>query len=295
MNSNPIFGIHMQLYTTVRNLQKSISQNKQNGQKIAFVPTMGALHAGHLSLVKKAKQHADLVVVSIFINPSQFNNQQDLLKYPRMLEQDANLLEQIDCEILFVPLASEVYPAGLNPELNLELGILDQVLEGEFRPGHFKGMLEVVYRLLDIVQPDILIMGQKDFQQFTLVFHMIRQLKIPVQLIIGETLRESDGLAMSSRNMRLSAEMRKIVPIIYQVLLELKNQLYISEIDDLLSRELEKLNASGLITDYLRIVDGISLEPVLNPKNHDCIVACVACWAGDVRLIDNLVLKGPLH
>lgn len=295
MNSNPIFGIHMQLYTTVRNLQKPISQNKQNGQKIAFVPTMGALHAGHLSLVKKAKQHADLVVVSIFINPSQFNNQQDLLKYPRMLEQDANLLEQIDCEILFVPLASEVYPAGLNPELNLELGILDQVLEGEFRPGHFKGMLEVVYRLLDIVQPDILIMGQKDFQQFTLVFHMIRQLKIPVQLIIGETLRESDGLAMSSRNMRLSAEMRKIVPIIYQVLLELKNQLYISEIDDLLSRELEKLNASGLITDYLRIVDGISLEPVLNPKNHDCIVACVACWAGDVRLIDNLVLKGPLH
>jgi len=295
MNSNPIFGIHMQLYTTVRNLQKSISQNKQNGQKIAFVPTMGALHAGHLSLVKKAKQHADLVVVSIFINPSQFNNQQDLLKYPRMLEQDAYLLEQIDCEILFVPLASEVYPAGLNPELKLELGILDQVLEGEFRPGHFKGMLEVVYRLLDIVQPDILIMGQKDFQQFTLVFHMIRQLKIPVQLIIGETLRESDGLAMSSRNMRLSAEMRKIVPIIYQVLLELKNQLYISEIDDLLSRELEKLNASGLITDYLRIVDGISLEPVLNPKNHDCIVACVACWAGDVRLIDNLVLKGPLH
>ncbi|HRG69480.1 MAG TPA: pantoate--beta-alanine ligase [Saprospiraceae bacterium] len=295
MNSNPIFGIHMQLYTTVRNLQKSISQNKQNGQKIAFVPTMGALHAGHLSLVKKAKQHADLVVVSIFINPSQFNNQQDLLKYPRMLEQDAYLLEQIDCEILFVPLASEVYPAGLNPELKLELGILDQVLEGEFRPGHFKGMLEVVYRLLDIVQPDILIMGQKDFQQFTLVFNMIRQLKIPVQLIIGETLRESDGLAMSSRNMRLSAEMRKIVPIIYQVLLELKNQLYISEIDDLLSRELEKLNASGLITDYLRIVDGISLEPVLNPKNHDCIVACVACWAGDVRLIDNLVLKGPLH
>ncbi|MBL7820484.1 MAG: pantoate--beta-alanine ligase [Saprospiraceae bacterium] len=285
----------MQLYTTVRNLQKSISQNKQNGQKIAFVPTMGALHAGHLSLVKKAKQHADLVVVSIFINPSQFNNQQDLLKYPRMLEQDAYLLEQIDCEILFVPLASEVYPAGLNPELKLELGILDQVLEGEFRPGHFKGMLEVVYRLLDIVQPDILIMGQKDFQQFTLVFNMIRQLKIPVQLIIGETLRESDGLAMSSRNMRLSAEMRKIVPIIYQVLLELKNQLYISEIDDLLSRELEKLNASGLITDYLRIVDGISLEPVLNPKNHDCIVACVACWAGDVRLIDNLVLKGPLH
>ena len=295
MNSNPIFGIHMQLYTTVRNLQKSISQNKQNGQKIAFVPTMGALHAGHLSLVKKAKQHADLVVVSIFINPSQFNNQQDLLKYPRMLEQDAYLLEQIDCEILFVPLASEVYPAGLNPELKLELGILDQVLEGEFRPGHFKGMLEVVYRLLDIVQPDILIMGQKDFQQFTLVFNMIRQLKIPVQLIIGETLRESDGLAMSSRNMRLSAEMRKIVPIIYQVLLELKNQLYISEIDDLLSRELEKLNASGLITDYLRIVDGISLEPVLNPKNHDCIVACVACCAGDVRLIDNLVLKGPLH
>ena len=215
----------MQLFTTVRNLQDSISQSKLNGKKIAFVPTMGALHAGHLSLVQKAKEHADTVVVSIFINPSQFNNQLDLIKYPRMLEQDANLLEAVDCDVLFVPIVSEVYPPGLNPAITIELGILDEVLEGEFRPGHFKGMLEVVYRLLDIVKPDVLVMGQKDFQQFTLVYHMIEQLKIPVKLIVGETLRELDGLAMSSRNLRLSERMRKITPIIYTILQELKQQL----------------------------------------------------------------------
>jgi len=283
----------MQLFTTVRNLQDSISQSKHHGKKIAFVPTMGALHAGHLSLVQKAKEHADTVVVSIFINPSQFNNQQDLIKYPRMLEQDANLLEAVHCDVLFVPIVSEVYPAGLNPAITIELGILDEVLEGEFRPGHFKGMLEVVYRLLDIVQPDVLVMGQKDFQQFTLVYHMIEQLKIPVKLIVGETLRELDGLAMSSRNLRLSEHMRKIAPIIYTVLQELKQQLYIKDLDHLLALEMEKLTNAGLRMEYLRIVDGISLQNVKNPEKHAYIVACVACWAEDVRLIDNLVLKGP--
>lgn len=283
----------MQLFTTVRNLQDSISQSKHNGKKIAFVPTMGALHAGHLSLVQKAKEHADTVVVSIFINPSQFNNQQDLIKYPRMLEQDANLLEAIHCDVLFVPIVSEVYPPGLNPAITIELGILDEVLEGEFRPGHFKGMLEVVYRLLDIVKPDVLVMGQKDFQQFTLVYHMIEQLKLPVKLIVGETLREPDGLAMSSRNLRLSESMRKIAPIIYTVLQELKQQLYIKDLDHLLAQEIEKLTNAGLRMEYLRIVDGISLQNVKNPEKHAYIVACVACWAEDVRLIDNLVLKGP--
>lgn len=283
----------MQLFTTVRNLQDSISQSKHNGKKIAFVPTMGALHAGHLSLVQKAKEHADTVVVSIFINPSQFNNQQDLIKYPRMLEQDAYLLEAIHCDVLFVPIVSEVYPHGLNPAITIELGILDEVLEGEFRPGHFKGMLEVVYRLLDIVKPDVLVMGQKDFQQFTLVYHMIEQLKLPVKLIVGETLREPDGLAMSSRNLRLSESMRKIAPIIYTVLQELKQQLYIMDLDHLLAQEIEKLTNAGLRMEYLRIVDGISLQNVKNPEKHAYIVACVACWAEDVRLIDNLVLKGP--
>lgn len=295
LNSNPIFGILMQLFTTVRNLQDSITHGKRSGKKIAFVPTMGALHAGHLSLVTKAKEHADVVVVSIFVNPSQFNSQQDLVKYPRMLEQDANLLEGIHCDVLFVPIVSEVYPPGLNPTVKIELGILDEVLEGEFRPGHFKGMLEVVYRLLDIVKPDVLVMGQKDFQQFTLVYHMIDQLKIPVKLIVGDTLREEDGLAMSSRNLRLSASMREIVPIIYTVLKELKEELYIKELNHLLAQEIEKLTNAGLRMEYLRIVDGISLENVIDPKNHDYIVACIACWAEDVRLIDNLVLKGPSH
>lgn len=253
---------------------------------------MGALHEGHISLITLAKKEADLVVCSIFVNPSQFNNSEDLLKYPRTLEKDTALLNASGCDVLFIPSVEEIYPAGLDVKVQLDLGNLDKVMEGVFRPGHFKGMLEVVKRLLDIVSPDLLIMGQKDFQQFTLVQHMIQQLKIPVKLKIGQTLRESDGLAMSSRNVRLTPEWREKVPIIYKSLLFIQSKIGKLNISEILMESANLLQQKGLKVEYLEIVDGKTLISVKNPDNHRFIIACIAIWAGEIRLIDNILLKG---
>ncbi|MDQ3140829.1 MAG: pantoate--beta-alanine ligase, partial [Bacteroidota bacterium] len=215
----------MRLYKTVRGLQNYLDKVKLTGQTVSFVPTMGALHEGHLSLIRIANQQAEISVASIFINPSQFNNIKDLQKYPRTINQDMELLSLAGCKVLFLPTIKEVYPKGLDTGLDLDARHLENRMEGVFRPGHFKGMLQVVKRLLDIVKADILIMGQKDFQQFSLVAFMIKELGLKVKLIIAPTIREIDGLAMSSRNLRLSPSMRKIVPVIYQCLLEAKANL----------------------------------------------------------------------
>ncbi|MBK7468615.1 MAG: pantoate--beta-alanine ligase [Saprospiraceae bacterium] len=215
----------MQTINTVLELQQTILNLKKQGKKISFIPTMGALHKGHTSLIKIGKKHADITIASIFINPTQFNNPDDLKKYPRMLDNDKLLLEKKSCDILFTPSIEEIYPKNLETKVNIDLNELEKPMEGEFRPGHFEGMMQVVKRLLDIVMPDYLIMGQKDFQQFTIVAYMIKVLKIPVELIVAPTLREKDGLAMSSRNMRLSPKMRAISPIIYQELVKAKEDL----------------------------------------------------------------------
>ncbi len=284
----------MQLFTLARTLDEFIQAEKSKGTKIGFVPTMGALHEGHLSLIRLAQSKADVVLCSIFVNPKQFNNQDDLIKYPRMFDRDAWLLEKEGCEVLFVPPYEEVYPEGLQTELMLDLGILDQVMEGEFRPGHFKGMLQVVKRLLDLTSADILVMGQKDFQQFTLVHHMIRQLGIPCKLVIGETSREADGLAMSSRNLRLTRDFRQKAALIYEVLQLLKKEIGHGTVANLELDAARKLDSAGFRTEYVRIVDGLTLEPVILAERHEYIVACIATWAGEVRLIDNLILKGGL-
>ncbi len=285
----------MQLYSQVTNLQAALQKEKKSGHKIAFIPTMGALHEGHLSLIALGKEHAHLSVCSIFVNPTQFNNAMDLQKYPRTMEQDTRLLEASGCDFLFAPSNDVIYPAGLDTEVHLDLGNLDLVMEGHFRPGHFKGMLQVVKRLLDIVHPDYLIMGQKDFQQFTLVAFMIRQLQLRVKLIVGPTLRERDGLAMSSRNQRLNAEERRKAVAIYQCLLKLKNKLSNTNSVVLEQNAMKYLEEAGLKPEYVEIVDGNSLQKVINPEKHDYIVACIAAWSGEVRLIDNLILKGGLN
>ncbi len=285
----------MKSYKTILGLQKSIDKAKKSGHKIAFIPTMGALHSGHLSLVKVAQNYADTIIVSIFVNPSQFNNLEDLKKYPKTLSADKQMLQSIGCDLLFVPEVNEIYPKQWHSELNIDLEDKDKVMEGEFRPGHFKGMLEVVKRLLDITEPDILVMGQKDFQQFSLVAHMIKVLKLPLKLIIGPTLREIDGLAMSSRNVRLTPEMRHIAPAIYKTLNKAKTMVGLESIDHIVTTCKVELDKLGLQTEYLEIVDGNTLKPIENPANHDYIVACVATWAGKVRLIDNLILKGELQ
>lgn len=284
----------MRLFTLENTLRKHLSHIRAEGKKIAFVPTMGALHAGHLSLINLAGQYADIKLCSIFINPSQFNNKLDLTTYPRMFDLDCHLLEKTACDIVFAPTVEVVYPDGLDFSLQLDLGILDKVMEGEFRPGHFKGMLEVVKRLLDLTQPDYLIMGQKDFQQFTLVGHMIRKLKIPTKLIIGPTLREPDGLAMSSRNLRLNPEIRTKVAVIFEQLNYLKQHLIKIPPGPLIENAIKAIENSGLRCEYLRMVDAITLENVTDPENHTTIAACAAVWAEEVRLIDNILLKGAL-
>jgi pantoate--beta-alanine ligase len=280
--------IAMFVFKTRSDLQAYLQSRREQGSEIGFTPTMGALHEGHLSLIQLSKRENDCSVCSIFVNPTQFNDPKDLEKYPRTPGKDLALLDSVGTDVVFMPLVEEIYPPDLDTSLHLELGQLDQVLEGEFRPGHFKGMAQVVKRLLDLVGPDSLYMGQKDFQQITIVGAMIRQLNLPVRLVRGDTLREADGLAMSSRNVRLSAENRAKAPVIYQTLQWAKNTLGSMGIQDIEAAALQRLNIPDFRPEYFRIVRTDNLQ---SGQKGDGLVACVACWSGDVRLIDNLILE----
>ena len=278
----------MKVVTSVVELKRELDKYRLNGKKIGFAPTMGALHRGHISLIEAAHKNRNVTVCSIFVNPSQFNNAEDLLKYPRTLEADQKLLKRAGLDILFAPSVDEIYPKGLNTKLILDLCGLDKVMEGKFRPGHFEGMLQVVKRLLDIVQPDSIYMGQKDFQQFTIVQYMIEKLNIPTALVICPIIREEDGLAMSSRNVRLNPEFRRIVPMIFKTLKWAKsnrNRLSISEIKN---KAKEKLEAAGLIPEYVEIVNAENLKGVRKLNHLHKTVICMAAWAGEIRLIDNI-------
>lgn len=267
---------------------------------IGFVPTMGALHAGHLELIQMAKQDGCVAVASIFVNPTQFNDPKDLLKYPRTAEKDIQLLHAVQCDALFMPPVEEVYPADLDVNISLNFNQLDKVMEGKFRPGHFHGMATVVNRLLDIVRPQHLYMGQKDYQQFSIVRDMIVQLQLPVNLIMCPTVREPDGLAMSSRNTRLSVEMRAAAPEIYQTLLWAKTAFEVNiPAGEIQLEAIRRLEKAGLRPEYFDLVDGVTLlelttsdtlRGLLDSESSGTWVACVAAFAGEVRLIDNLML-----
>lgn len=281
----------MFLYHTLSELQQYLNSRRRLGETIGFAPTMGALHSGHLDLIRHSKAHNACTVCSIFVNPTQFNDPKDLEKYPRTPEKDLAMLESVGTEVVFMPPVEEIYPPGLETTLQLELGQLDKVMEGAFRPGHFQGMAQVVKRLLDIVQPDRLYMGQKDFQQFSIVGHMIRQLNLPVELVMVPTVREADGLAMSSRNVRLSDAQRAAAPVIYQALSWAKTQLGALPIAEIEKEAMQRLNLPEFRPEYFQIVDGRTLMLIVEPAEHEWIVACVASWVGEVRLIDNLELK----
>ncbi len=281
----------MLLFKKVSALHTFLEHSRAKGSSIAFVPTMGALHQGHLSLIQQAQSKCDIVVCSIFVNPTQFNDTKDLNKYPRTLVQDIDLLEEVAADVLFLPPVEEVYPPGMDTTLALNFGDLDQVMEGTFRPGHFEGMAQVVKRLLDIVQPDALFMGQKDFQQFTIVLHMLKQLAMPVELVMCPIVRESDHLAMSSRNRRLAPDIRQQATIIYQALLQGKTDIDKHSPSELTERAMQQLAIPGFKPEYFEIVDGYSLQPITQWEGHEYIVACTAVWAGDVRLIDNMIFK----
>lgn len=281
----------MFIFQRVVDLQSYLNQARQAGLRIGFVPTMGALHEGHLDLIRRAKQETDVAVASIFVNPTQFNDPKDLEKYPRTPEKDVAALMSACCDVLLMPPVEEVYPPGQNITLQLDFGSLAQVMEGIFRPGHFDGMATVVKRLLDIVGPDRLFMGQKDFQQLSIVREMLRRLQMPVQLVMCATKRTSDGLAMSSRNMRLTPEMRAVASVIFKTLSEAKEDFVHQPVADIQIRAFKRLKDAGLRPEYFDIVDGITLQPVTERKAGTFVVACVAAFAGDVRLIDNLVLQ----
>ena len=205
-------------FTRTNELRTYLERNRAEGKSVGFVPTMGALHDGHLSLIKRSGKENDLTVCSIFVNPIQFNNPADLEKYPRMPEKDSELLKTAGCDVVFLPSTEEIYPGGKTVTVDVDFGMLDKVMEGKFRPGHFSGVAVVVKTLLDIVEPDRAYFGKKDYQQLAVIRHMVNTLHMPVEIVACETVREPDGLAMSSRNLRLTPEERERAPEIYHVL-----------------------------------------------------------------------------
>lgn len=281
----------MFLFKKITDLRHFLDARKHNGQTIGFVPTMGALHQGHATLIKQAAAETNVAVCSIFVNPTQFNEASDLAKYPRTPEKDIALLLESGCSVLFMPEVSEVYPDGQLSQPQLDFGFLDQPMEGAHRPGHFAGVAQVVKRLLDIVQPNQLFMGQKDFQQFAIVQHMIQALNLPVKLTMSPTVREADGLAMSSRNLRLTPDQRAIAPLIFKVLSNAKSKMNSDWPDAIRDCAMQELTVPGMVPEYFEIVDGNTLQPVAIFEDHDFVVACTAVRVGEVRLIDNLVMK----
>jgi pantoate--beta-alanine ligase len=263
---------------------------KATGTSFGFVPTMGALHAGHLALLHRSKRETDKTICSIFVNPTQFNDPADFSKYPITLEDDIRMLEMTGVDILFLPDVHEIYPEGTASLETYDLGRMDQLLEGRQRPGHFQGVCQVVHRLLSVTRPDVLFMGRKDFQQCMVIRRLIHLKSIPVRLEICDTVREADGLAMSSRNMRLSPDDRSTAPILYDVLNRLKRGLDAGPLESRLRAGREALAAAGFRVDYLEICRTTDLEPVTEWDGHTPITALAAAFLGEVRLIDNIDL-----
>ena len=277
----------MKTYHTIKQIQEYISLEKSQGKTVGFIPTMGALHDGHLSLVRAAKENNDIIVVSIFVNPIQFNNPEDLKRYPRTIERDSAMLEKESCDAIFYPSVEEMYPKAITKKY--DFGALEDVLEGEFRPGHFNGVAVVVAKLFDIVRANQAFFGKKDFQQLAIIRELVEIDKIPIEIIACNTKREEDGLAMSSRNIRLSVEERKQAPLIYQALQMVKENKENKKPEELEALALSLLDGA-FKAEYFKIADGHSLQPISNWTDTDYPVALVAAFLGDVRLIDNLEL-----
>lgn len=264
-----------------------ISKWKNEGAKIGFVPTMGALHNGHISLVKKALAECDKVVVSIFVNPTQFNDKNDLKNYPRTLEQDLALLEKNGCDLVFAPSVEEMYP---EPDTRVfDFAPLDVPMEGAHRPGHFNGVGQVVSRLFDIVEPHAAFFGEKDFQQLAIIKKMVRDLKYNITIVPCSIVRENDGLAMSSRNTLLSNEQRKLAPGISKTLFEAVEKATSSSVEDVKQFVVNQINSiPGFEVVYFEIVDDVNLEKVSNWAESSTKYGCVAVKVGSIRLIDNI-------
>ncbi|NOT90805.1 pantoate--beta-alanine ligase [Ferruginibacter sp.] len=281
----------MILFKKITELTAFMDQQKQKGQSIGFVPTMGALHNGHISLIINPKKHDTITVSSIFVNPTQFNEAKDFEKYPVTLEKDIDLLEKNGCDVLFLPTVIEIYPDGLSNQPYYNLGYLETVLEGKYRPGHFQGVCQVVHRLLSIVQPHYLYLGQKDYQQCMVIKKLINLTELKTAVVIGNTLRESDGLAMSSRNMRLNEQERKKAVKIAETLFFIKKEIKPGYVGDLKERAQQYLLAENFKVDYVEIATADTLTIIENWDGKQPIVALVAAYLNEIRLIDNMLLN----
>lgn len=273
-------------------LRAVIREHRQQGKRIAFVPTMGNLHNGHLTLVREAKNHADVVIVSIFVNPMQFDRAEDLVNYPRTLSDDCALLEQEGVTAVFTPTPAIMYPQGLETQTFVEVPEISYLLEGAMRPGHFRGVSTVVTKLFNIVQPDVACFGQKDYQQLALIRKMVRDMTMPIEIIGVPTVRAEDGLALSSRNGYLTAEERLIAPTLAKVMGWIGEQLPARQtaIPALITEAADKLNSAGFRTDAIDIVDAETLQPLSGQSTEAVIL--MAAWLGNrARLIDNLVVN----
>lgn len=283
----------MHIFQTVHEIQKFLLEtNNLHKKTVGFVPTMGALHNGHISLIENAKKLSDITVSSIFVNPTQFNDPKDFDKYPIQLDKDLEMLLQAGCDIVFVPTVEEIYPNGILEKTNVDLGFIGKTLDAAHRPGHFDGVLQVVKRLLDIVQPDILLLGQKDYQQCMVLTRLVEHYHLPVKIEICDTLREKDGLAMSSRNMRLTKEGRALSVKIPQAIFYIKQHIKEQPIPDLILEQLANLAKEPLIqTEYLVVVDGKTLKPIDTYQENIPITILIAAKVGEIRLIDNVIVQ----
>ena len=281
----------MEIFKTKSALKAFLNPLKASGKKIALVPTMGALHNGHISLIDLAKENADIIICSIFVNPTQFTDPKDLEKYPRPIEHDLAMLNQAGCHGVFMPNVEEMYPQGADENWHIDLGNAEFLLEGAFRKGHYQGVTQIVKKLFDAVEPDVAMFGQKDFQQVLMIKNMVAHFNLPIILITCPIIREEDGLAMSSRNIHLTAIDRENSLVLSKSL-----QFVIDNFEKLSLMELEnraKLfyqNLNGVELDYFTIANGDTLEPA-KLKNETNLVALVAAKVGTTRLIDNMIIR----
>ena len=279
----------MKIFTLKQDLSAYLLGVKSRGNTIGFVPTMGALHQGHLSLIDIARASGDTVVCRIFVNQTQFNDPKDLEKYPRPVEADIEKLKNEGCDVLFLPSTDEMYVA--NETWHIDLGYLENILEGEFRPGHYQGVTQIVKKLFDVVSPDKAFFGQKDYQQVMVINRMVEIFKMPVEIIMCPILREADGLAMSSRNIHLSATERKQALALSQSLLDAKRNFTMSTLEVLEQQSAGFLeNREGIKLEYFKICNANTLLPAKS-KDEDGLIALVAAKVGATRLIDNIIIK----
>lgn len=281
----------MKIFRTKQELQHELAGIRQQNQVITLVPTMGALHEGHLSLINYAKPLTDITVCSIFVNPTQFNDPKDLEKYPRPIENDIALLESVGCDILFMPTVEEMYPEN-DPEWHIDLGNLDQIWEGEHRPGHFQGVTQIVFKLFDLVKPNQACFGQKDFQQVMVIQRMIDIKNLDIKLLICPIIRSEEGLALSSRNARLSEEGKENALTIITALRFIQDNLEQKSVAELLDGAKTIIASNPAVElEYLSICETSTLAPVDNIESGKDYVALIAAWVEKVRLIDNILLS----